>query len=67
VERDPAVYLMASGFHGTIHIGVASNLLQRMAQHRDGTFGGFTVQYGGKRLVWFEMHGSMENGIQREK
>ena len=67
MERNPTVYIMASGFHGTIYIGVTSNLLQRIAQHREGTFGGFTAEYGCKRLVWFEMHGTMESAILREK
>ena len=67
MERDPAVYIMASGFHGTLYTGVTSNLLQRVAQHREGTFGGFTAEYGCKRLVWFEMHGTMESAILREK
>jgi putative endonuclease len=67
MERDPAAYIMASGFHGTIYIGVTSYLLQRIAQHREETFGGFTAEYGCKRLVWFEMHGAMESAILREK
>jgi putative endonuclease len=67
MERDPAVYIVASGFHGTIYTGVTSNLLQRIAQHRAGTLGGFTAEYGCKRLVWFEMHGTMEGAILREK
>ena len=67
MERDPAVYIVASGFHGTIYTGVTSNLLQRIHQHRDGTLGGFTRCYGCKRLVWFEMHGEMEQAIRREK
>ncbi|HWH18109.1 MAG TPA: GIY-YIG nuclease family protein, partial [Allosphingosinicella sp.] len=67
MELNPAVYIMASGFHGTIYTGVSSNLLQRIAQHREGALGGFTAEYGCKRLVWFEMHGSMEWAIGREK
>jgi putative endonuclease len=67
MERQPAVYIMASGFHGTIYTGVTSNLLQRVAQHREGVLGGFTAEYGVKRLVWFEMHGTMEHAITREK
>jgi len=67
MERDPAVYIMASGFHGTIYTGVTSNLLQRTAQHRAETFRGFTADYGCKRLVWFETGGSMEGAIRREK
>ncbi len=67
MERTPAVYIMASGFHGTIYTGVTSNFLQRVAQHRDGTFGGFSAEYGCKRLVWFETGGTMEGAIAREK
>ena len=67
MERDGAVYIMASGFHGTIYTGVTSNLLQRVYQHREGTFGGFTSRYGCTRLVWFETGGSMEGAIRREK
>ena len=67
MERNPAVYIVASGFHGTIYTGVTFNLLQRVAQHRDGALGGFTAEYACKRLVWFEMHGDMEQAIRREK
>ena len=67
MEPDPAVYIMASGFHGTLYVGVTSNLLQRVWQHRTGQLPGFTTQYQVKRLVWFEMHGDMEHAIQREK
>jgi len=67
MERNPAVYIMASGFHGTIYTGVTSNLIQRIYQHRTGMFGGFSAKHGCKRLVWFEMHGTMEDAILREK
>ena len=67
MDRDPAVYMMASGFNGTLYTGVTSNLLQRLFQHRTGALGGFTAEYGVKRLVWFEMHGTMESAIAREK
>jgi putative endonuclease len=67
MDRDPAVYMMASGFNATLYTGVTSNLLQRLYQHRTGTLRGFTAEYGVKRLVWFEMHGTMETAIAREK
>ena len=67
MERDPAVYIMASGFNGTLYTGVTSNLFQRIYQHRTGAFRGFTSEHNVKRLVWFEMHGSMEAAIAREK
>lgn len=64
---DPMVYLMASRRNGTLYVGVTSNLIQRVAQHRDGIFGGFTADHGVKRLVWFEQHETMEHAIDREK
>jgi len=67
MSRQPCVYMLASGKHGTLYIGVTSNLMQRLAQHRAGTFGGFTKQYAVHRLVWFEMHETMEAAITREK
>ncbi|MCP2848800.1 GIY-YIG nuclease family protein, partial [Salmonella enterica] len=66
-EKFPAVYIMASGFHGTIYTGVTSDLPGRIWQHRNGTFRGFTDWYKCKRLVWFEMHADMDAAITREK
>ena len=66
-ERYLCVYIMASGRHGTIYIGVTSDLMARIHQHREGLTGGFTKRYGVKRLVFYEMHGSMDSAITREK
>jgi putative endonuclease len=66
-DRIPAVYILASGPNGTLYIGVTSNLVQRLWQHRDGTFSGFTSRHGVHRLVYYEMHGDMEHAIEREK
>jgi putative endonuclease len=66
-DLDPVVYLLASRRNGTLYVGVTSNLVQRIAQHRDGTFGGFTADHDVKRLVWFEQHVTMEHAIGREK
>ena len=62
-----AVYMMASRKHGTLYIGVTSDLISRVAQHREGTYEGFTKRYGVKRLVWFEQHDFMTEAIHREK
>ena len=64
---DPCVYLLASHRNGTLYVGVTSNLLQRLHQHREGLLGGFTKDYGVHRLVWFEQHTTMEHAIVREK
>ena len=66
-ERQPYVYMLASGRLGTIYVGVTSNLIGRIMQHRDGTFGGFTAKYAVHRLVWYEMADTMEVAIASEK
>lgn len=62
-----AVYILASGRNGTLYVGVTSDLIGRIAQHREGVYDGFTKQYGVKRLVWFELHDGIEAAIHREK
>jgi putative endonuclease len=66
-ELDPIVYLLASRRNGTLYVGVTSNLMQRLAQHRTEAFGGFTADHKVKMLVWFEQHAIMESAIIREK
>jgi putative endonuclease len=66
-ERQPCVYILASGHYGTIYIGVTSNLLRRLWQHRNDTLPGFTQRYEVHRLVHFELFGDMERAILREK
>ncbi|MFZ5677426.1 MAG: GIY-YIG nuclease family protein [Pseudomonadota bacterium] len=66
-ERVPAVYILASKRYGTLYIGVTSDLCSRIAAHKEGTIPGFTRRYGVKFLVWYELLGSMEEAIKREK
>ena len=66
-ERNPCVYILASGHYGTLYIGVTSDLMVRLWQHRTGALKGFTSEHSVKRLVWFEMHGDMLTAIAREK
>jgi len=67
IVREPCVYIVASGRHGTIHTGVTSNLIQRIHQHRAGIFNGVSRRNNCHRLVRFERHGRMETAIQRER
>ena len=66
-DKVPAVYILASKRHGTLYIGVTSDLCSRIAAHKQGTVPGFTQKYGVKMLVWYELQGSMEDAIRREK
>ncbi len=63
----PCVYIVASRRHGTLYIGVTSNIAARTQQHRDGLVEGFSKRYGTKTLVFFETHDTMEAAILREK
>jgi putative endonuclease len=58
---------MANRKNGTLYTGVTSHLMQRILQHREGTFEGHSKEHGTNMLVWFELHGTMETAILREK
>ena len=60
------VYILANKIGGTIYIGVTSNLVGRVYQHKLGAVEGFTKKYGVNRLVYFEVHDSIEAAILRE-
>ena len=66
-ERQPCVYILASRHYGTLYIGVTSNLLRRIWQHRNDALPGFTERCAVHRLVHFELFGEMERAILREK
>ena len=65
--KQPCVYILANKRNGTLYIGVTSNLLQRVWQHKNDLVEGFTKRYGVHMLVWYESHETMENAITREK
>jgi putative endonuclease len=59
--------MLASQRNGTLYIGVTSDLLRRLWQHRNGEVDGFTRDHSVHRLVWFEQHDTMLSAITREK
>jgi putative endonuclease len=65
--KQPAVYILASKPYGTLYVGVTSNLSSRVEAHRSGAVDGFTKEHGVGRLVYFELHETMLEAIQREK
>ena len=65
--RQPAVYILASARNGTAYVGVTSDLIRRVYDHRTSTVPGFTARNGCKRLVYFELHHDMTAAITREK
>lgn len=67
MDKQPAVYILANQYNGTLYIGVTSSLLQRVWQHKNDLVEGFTEKYGVHSLVYYELHGDMQTAIQREK
>ena len=67
MDKQPAVYILADKRNGTLYVGVTSDLVKRVYQHKNGFVDGFTKKYGIKRLVYYETHVSMLDAIMREK
>jgi putative endonuclease len=67
MDKQPVTYILATERNGTLYVGVTSNLIARVWQHREHVVDGFTKKYGMKKLVWYEPHETMENAITREK
>ena len=61
------VYILTNKRNGTLYIGVTSNLPQRILQHKNNQFDGFSKKYNVKQLVYFEQHDTAESAITREK
>ena len=65
--RRPATYIMTNERNGTLYIGVTSDLVQRVWQHKTGTYEGFTARYACDLMVQYELHDTMIVAISREK
>jgi len=61
------VYILASYKHGTLYVGVSSNLMKRIYEHKTGAIDGFTKKYKIDRLVYYEEGNDIKEAIKREK
>lgn len=67
MNKQPAVYILASKRNGTLYIGVTSDLVGRVWQHKNDLSEGFSKTYGVHLLVYYEAHDNMLSAITREK
>ena len=67
VEKQPAVYILASQRNGTLYVGVTSDLVKRVWEHKNDLVDGFSRRYGAHMLVYFELGETMYAVISREK
>ena len=63
----PCTYILASRRYGTLYIGVTSDLVRRLWQHRTRSAPGFSSRYAVHGLVHFELFADMARAITREK
>jgi len=67
MEKQFYVHISASRRNGTLYVGVASDLVKRVWEHKNGLVEGFTKKYSVKMLVYYKAHESAENAVRREK
>ena len=67
MPKHPAVYIMSNKPRGTLYVGVTSDLVRRVWQHRNHCVEGFTEKYDLTDLVYYEQFEDMYEAIKREK
>ena len=67
MAKHPCVYILASRRNGTLYVGVTSDLVKRVWEHKNDLVEGFTKRYGVHTLIWYEPHETMISAISREK
>jgi len=61
------IYILASKKNGTLYIGITSDLIKRVYEHKHGLIEGFTKKYNAHKLVYYETTQDIRNAIKREK
>ena len=61
------IYILASKRNGTLYIGVTSNLIRRVAEHKRRLAEGFSRRYGIHMLVYYEVCDEIRDAIAREE
>ncbi|MFH1374587.1 MAG: GIY-YIG nuclease family protein [bacterium] len=61
------VYILASKRNGTLYIGITTDLIKRVYEHKHDLVDGFTKKYKAHYLVYFEEHEDIRQAITREK
>ena len=68
MERGGSIYFMTNKNKTTLYLGVTSNLIKRVYEHRTHFYkGSFTDKYNLELIVFYEFHSTIEEAISREK
>jgi putative endonuclease len=66
-KKHSYVYILANKRNGTTYVGVTSDLVKRIYEHKNSIFEGFTKKYSINLLVYYEAHNEIKVAIEREK
>ena len=66
-DKQPCVYIITNRPRGVLYVGVTSDLPKRIWQHKQGQGSAFTAKYRLHKLVWYQLHETMEAAITHEK
>lgn len=67
MSKAPCVYILTNKPYGVLYIGVTSNLVQRIWQHKNHLADGFSKKYNANKLVYIEQCSEITSAIAREK
>ncbi|MBP6302849.1 MAG: GIY-YIG nuclease family protein [Bacteroidia bacterium] len=67
MERGGATYILTNIHHTVLYVGVTSDLLKRMYEHKNKLYPGFSAKYNTDKLVHYELFYTIEEAIAREK
>ena len=67
MQKKGYTYILFNKRNGTLYVGVTSDLKNRIMQHKEKVYDGFTKKYGVDKLGYFEEHTDMRHAIEREK
>jgi len=65
--KQPCVYILAKSRRSTLYVGVTSDLIKRVYEHKNELTKGFSAKYNIKKLVYYEFCGTMQDAIIKEK
>ncbi len=65
--KDYYTYILANKKNGVLYIGITSDIIKRIWEHKNKVIKGFTQKYKINKLVYFEIYSDPENAIKREK
>ena len=67
MEEQAYIYFMSNRYNKVLYVGITSNLIKRVWEHKKKVVDGFTKRYNLNKLVYYEIYDDIETAINREK